>query len=272
MQMNVGLEMTYRCESATPMWLTLQVHSSRAGDLECPDPLVTHPVVPISAFRDPFGNRRSRLVAPGGPFVIHTEARVTDDVIHEPADPDEPQTPVALLPESTLAYLLGSRYCAPDLLFGLARQHFDALPANWARVLAVRAFVGRQLAVRALRDAPTRMAHEVLHSGYGDARDAAHLLITLCRALHVPARYGTGYRAGGESQAHRDRGGFAVWTEIWLGDRWQTLDAIDLPPPEGRVLVARGRDACDVAPVHAYAPCTLQRQRIWTAEAAATVR
>jgi transglutaminase-like putative cysteine protease len=272
MQMHVGVEMVYRCEGATPMWLALQVHSSRAVDLERPDPLVTRPVVPVSAYRDPFGNRCSRLVAPAGPFVIRTEAHVHDDAPPETLDAREPQTPVSMLPESTLKFLLGSRYCAPDLLFGLAGQHFGALPATWARVLTMRRFVGQQLAMRALREAPVRMAHEVLHSGHGDPRDAAHVLITLCRALQVPARLGSGYRGSADSDPPRGRGDFDVWTEIWFGDRWQTLDALERPPPQGRVLVARGRDACDAAPVHTFAPCTLQSLRVWSAEATASVR
>ena len=111
MQIRVGFEMAYRCPQPTPMILALSIHYSRASDLVRPDHLVTSPAVPVTAYRDLFGNWCSRLVAPAGAFTLSTDALINDSGLADVIVPSAPQVPVEQLPESTLVYLLGSRYC-----------------------------------------------------------------------------------------------------------------------------------------------------------------
>ncbi len=159
MQIRVGFEMVYQCAQPTPMILALSIHYSRASDLVRPDHLVTTPAVPVTAYRDLFGNWCSRIVAPQGRFVLSTDALVNDSGVPDVVAPGAMQTPVEQLPESTLVYLLGSRYCETDLLSEIAWQRFGSGPTGWARVQAICDFV-----------------HRHIEFGYPHARRHAHRL------------------------------------------------------------------------------------------------
>ena len=145
MQIRVGFEMEYQCRAPTPMVLALSIHYSRASDLLHPDYLITSPAVPVTAYRDLFGNWCSRLVAPPGRFVLKTDAVVNDSGLPDVVATEANQIPVEHLPESTLVYLLGSRYCETDLLSDIAWQHFGGGPTGWARVQAICDFVHRHI-------------------------------------------------------------------------------------------------------------------------------
>ena len=134
LQIRVGFEMVYDCPASTPMILALNIHHSRAPDLLRPDLLITTPVVSVSAYRDLFGNWCSRLVAPAGRFMLSTDALLQDSGLPDTVMPWVTQTPVQDLPEDTLVYLLGSRYCKTDQLSETAWQLFGAGPTGWARV------------------------------------------------------------------------------------------------------------------------------------------
>ena len=143
--MRVGFEMEYECPGPTPMLLSLNIHHSRAPDLVRPDLLMTSPAVPITAYRDLFGNWCSRIVAPKGRLVLRTDALVNDSGLPDVVAPWVEQTPVEHLPESVLVYLLGSRYCETDLLSDIAWQQFGAGPTGWARVQAICDFVHQRI-------------------------------------------------------------------------------------------------------------------------------
>ena len=266
MQIRVGFEMEYQCPGPTPMILTLSIHYSRASDLVRPDHLVTSPAVPVTAYRDLFGNWCSRLVAPAGQFVLSSDAVVNDsgqvDVVNYAAT----QTPVELLPESTLVYLLGSRYCETDQLSEIAWKHFGNGPTGWARVQAICDFVNRRIEFGYHHARRTRTAWEAYNEGRGVCRDYAHLAIAFCRCMNIPARYCTGYLGDIGVPPPYGPMDFADWFEAWLGDRWYTFDARNNTPRIGRVLIARGRDACDVPLASTFGPNALQRFKVWTDE------
>jgi transglutaminase-like putative cysteine protease len=178
------------------------------------------------------------------------------------------QTPVEQLPESTLVYLLGSRYCETDLLSDIAWQRFSDGPPGWARVQAICDFVHRHIEFGYPHARPTRSAWEAYREGRGVCRDFAHLAITLCRCMNIPARYCTGYLGDMGTEPPHGPMDFAAWFEAFLGDRWYTFDARNNTPRIGRVLIARGRDACDVALTSTFGPNTLERFRVWTDEVA----
>ncbi len=269
MQLRVGFEMTYQCPKPTPMLLVLSIHHSRASDLAQPDLLVANPQVPITAYRDLFGNWCSRLVAPKGRLILRSDALVNDTGVPDVVVPSAAQRPVPELPESTLVYLLGSRYCETDQLSEIAWQRFSAGPTGWARVQAICDFVHRHIEFGYQHARRTRTALEAYNEGQGVCRDYAHLAITLCRCMNIPARYCTGYLGDVGTEPPYGPMDFAAWFEAYLGDRWYTFDARNNTPRIGRVLIARGRDACDVPLSTAFGPNTLESFRVWTDEVVA---
>jgi transglutaminase-like putative cysteine protease len=266
MLIRVGFEMVYQCPAPTPMILALNIHYSRASDLVRPDHLVTIPAVPVTAYRDLFGNWCSRIVAPQGRFVISTDAVVQDSGLTDVIATYAEEVPVEQLPESTLVYLLGSRYCETDLLSDVAWRQFGNGPRGWARVQAICDFVHQRIRFNYAHARRTRTAWEAFNEGQGVCRDYAHLAIALCRCMNIPARYCTGYLGDMGTEPPYGPMDFAAWFEVWLGDRWYAFDARNNTPRIGRVQLARGRDACDVALASTIGPNTLESFKVWTDE------
>ncbi len=264
MQLRVGFEMIYQCPQPTPMILALSIHYSRASDLARPDHLITDPPVPVTAYRDLFGNWCSRLVAPAGRITLSADAWVNDSGLTDVVAPHAQQVPVEFLPESTLVYLLGSRYCETDQLSETAWQLFGNGPTGWGRVQAICDFVHQRIEFGYQHARRTRTAWEAHNERQGVCRDYAHLAITLCRCMNIPARYCTGYLGDYGTEPPYGTMDFAGWFEAYLGDRWYTFDARNNTPRVGRVLIARGRDACDVALSSTFGPNTLERFKVWT--------
>lgn len=267
LQIHVGFEMEYQCPAPTPMILALSIHYSRAPDLVRPDLLVTNPAVPVSSYRDLFGNWCSRIVAPQGRFVLSADALVNDCGQPDVVAPWAPQTPVEQLPDSVLVFLMGSRYCETDRLSELAWQRFGARPCGWARVQAICDFVHEHIEFGYQYASRTRTAWEAYSKGRGVCRDYAHLAIALCRCMNIPARYCTGYLGDIGIPFVPGPMDFSSWFEAYLGDRWYTFDARNNMPRIGRILMARGRDACDVALASTFGQNTLVQFRVWADEA-----
>jgi len=248
------------------MILTLNVHYSRVSQLVRPDHLLTTPAVPTTGYRDGFGNWCTRLVGPAGHFTVKTDTVIHDSGAIEPVVPGAVQHMVQDLPEDTLVYLLGSRYCETDRMSQVAWDLFSGAPLGWARVQAVCDFVHRHIQFGYQFASPTKTAWEVFNERRGVCRDFAHLAITLCRCLNIPARYCTGYL--GDIGVPKDPSpmDFAGWFEAYLGGNWYTFDPRNNVPRTGRVLIARGRDASDVAISTTFGPNTLQSFRVWTEE------
>jgi transglutaminase-like putative cysteine protease len=266
LQMQVGFEIEFNCPAPTPMLLTLNIHSSRAADLRQPDLLQTAPSIPVRYYHDQYGNYCGRIVAPAGSLVLRTNALIVDSGEADAHAPAAQQWPVEQLPESTLVYLLGSRYCETDQLTGMAWQRFGQTPLGWSRVQAICDFVHQHITFGYAYARRTRTAWEAYNEGQGVCRDYAHLAIALCRCMNIPARYCTGYLGDIRIPAIPAPMDFAGWFEAYLGERWYTFDARNNTPRIGRVLMARGRDACDVALTTAFGPNTLQRFQVWADE------
>lgn len=266
MNIRLGFEIAYRLPQPTPMILTLHLHHSRVGDLERPDHLMTSPAVTTSGYRDLFGNWCTRLVAPAGRFVVSSDSVVRDGGVPDTVAANVQQVFVERLPESTLVYLLGSRYCETDLLSDFAWKKFGSGPTGWQRVQAICDYVHRHIEFGYQHARRTRSAFEAFKEGQGVCRDYAHLAIALCRCLNIPARYCTGYLGDiGVPPPHGPMD-FAGWFEAFLGDRWYTFDARNNVPRIGRVLMARGRDASDVALSSTFGPNELDGFKVWCDE------
>jgi transglutaminase-like putative cysteine protease len=265
-KIRVGYELTYRCPQPTPMILNLNVHYTRAADLDRPDYMRTSPSVPLTLYRDGFGNWCTRLVVPAGLTRITADAMINDHGLPEPVVPNAQQHPVESLPEETLVYLLGSRYCDTDNLSVVAWQKFGGAMSGWARVQAVCDFVHGHIRFGYEFARPTRTASEAFNEQRGVCRDYAHLAITLCRCLNIPARYCTGYLGDIGVPAMDAPMDFAGWFEAYIGGNWYTFDARNNTPRIGRVLIARGRDAADVALTMTFGPNVLENFRVWAEE------
>lgn len=261
MQIRVGYEMAYECPQPTPMLLTLNVHFTRVSDLITPDHITTNPSIPISAYRDGFGNWCSRIVAPVGEVRISTDALVNDDGLPDPEDPSASQHAVEDLPAESLVFLLGSRYCETDRLSETAWRLFGQTPLGWARVKAICDFVHGHLAFGYQYARASKTALETFTERAGVCRDYTHLAIAFCRCMNIPARYCTGYLPdiGVPASEPMD---FAAWLEAYLGGRWHTFDPRNNEPRIGRVLIARGRDAADVPISNAFGPNILRSFKV----------
>lgn len=266
MLIRIGYELVYDCPQPTPMILTLSVHYSRASDLVAPDHLITYPTVPITSYRDSFGNWCSRIVAPQGRFCITSDARVRDSGQPDPVVYGAQQTAVQDLSEETLIFLLGSRYCETDLLSDTAWKLFAQAPTGWARVQAICDFVHQHISFGYEYANVTKTAWQAFNEKKGVCRDYAHLAITFCRCMNIPARYCTGYLGDFGIPPPYGPMDFAGWFEAYLDGRWYTFDARNNMPRIGRVLIARGRDASDVAISTTFGPNTLETFRVWTDE------
>ena len=266
MQIRVGYDLLYRCQQPTPMILNLNIHYTRAADLLRADNIVTAPWVPLVLYRDGFGNWCTRLVAPAGLFRLTADALIQDRGLPDRVAPNAWQQPVESLPEETLVYLLASRYCDTENLSELAWQLFGGTVPGWPRVQAVCDFVHRHIEFGYQFARPTKTAGEAYGERRGVCRDFAHLGIAFCRCLNIPARYCTGYLGDigiAPVDAPMD---WAGWFEAYIGGDWYTFDPRNNTPRIGRVLIARGRDAADVAISMTFGPNTLEGFRVWAEE------
>lgn len=266
MQIHVGYEFIYQFPQPTPMILTVSIHYSRASDIVLPDHVITTPSVPLVAYRDGFGNWCSRIVAPPGRFRIKGEGLVRDTGLPDAYVPSAQQHAVQDLPEETLVFLLGSRYCETDLLSDVAWQLFGEGPRGWPLVQAICDYVHNRITFDYQTARSTRTAWEVYNGRVGVCRDFAHLAIALCRCMNIPARYCTGYLGDMGTPPPYGVPDFAAWMEVFIGGRWYIFDPRNNIPRIGRVLIARGRDAADVAMVTTFGPYELENFRVWTHE------
>lgn len=243
----------------------LNVHYSRAGDLEFPDHVKTWPPTPLTAYRDAFGNWCTRFVAPKGNFTVGSEGIIRDGGLPDAQPPESARIfPVETLPDNTLIYLLGSRYCETDVLSDVAWQLFQHTPHGPARVQAICDFVHNHIRFDYLAARATRSAAQAYAEAQGVCRDYAHLAIAFCRCMNIPARYCTGYLGDIGMPPPYPPGDFAAWMEVWLDDRWWTFDPRNNTPRIGRVLVAQGRDAADVPLIHSFGMNLLTGFEVWT--------
>jgi transglutaminase-like putative cysteine protease len=266
MKIHIGFEMVYDCPQPTPMIFNLNVHFTRVSDLVGRDDIVFDPPVPMAAYRDSFGNWCTRVVAPRGRMRLTANATVNDSGLPDVIVPDARQMSVPELPEETLLFLLGSRYCETDRLSETAWSLFGNTVPGWARVQAICDYVHNHIVFGYQHARMTRTALEAFHDKTGVCRDYAHLAVAFCRCMNIPARYCTGYLGDIGMPPPYGTMDFAAWFEVFLGGQWYTFDARNNMPRIGRVLIARGRDAADVAISSTFGPNTLFSFKVWTDE------
>lgn len=266
MRIRLGCRLTYELPKPTPMVLMLNVHHSRASDLERPDIVTTTPTVPFEGYRDQFGNWCVRLVAPAGSFQIWSEGVLRDTGASDPVQTDALQVPVEFLPVDVLSYLTGSRYCETDLLSDFAWTTFGDGPEGWNRVQAICNWVHSHVRFDYAQARATRTAAETLREGVGVCRDFTHLAVALCRAMNIPTRYCMGYVSDIGQPPPYAQMDLAAWMEVFLDGQWWTFDPRNNKPIFGRVLIGRGRDAADVPITQTFGSHTLTGFEVWIDE------
>jgi transglutaminase-like putative cysteine protease len=262
----IGYEIQFELSQDVPFLGLLRVHPSRQSDLRSPDHVRTTPSLAVAEYTDTFGNICSRFLAHPGTLLLQTESVIEDSGEPDPSDPGAPEIPVTQLPQETLRFLLSSRYCEVDLMSSIAIELFGAVKPGWSRVQAVCDWVHTHIGFDYAKTRSTKTALDVYTERAGVCRDFQHLAITFCRALNIPARYAAGYLGDiGDSPASSPMD-FSAWFEVWLGDRWWTFDARHNRPRNGRVLMATGRDAVDVAMTTTFGPAKLTLFNVVTDE------
>ncbi|WP_262272965.1 transglutaminase-like domain-containing protein [Microvirga yunnanensis] len=266
MKIHAGYRITFECPQPTPMLLMLHVHPSRQPDLITPDDLVCDPLVEFRQYHDAFGNICTRLLAPAGRLELSTDFLIRDSGLHDPAVPEAVQQPVEDLPDDVMVYLLGSRYCETDHLSDTAWRLFGGIGGGWARVQAICDYVHGRIRFDYMDACATRTACQGHTDQVGVCRDFAHLAITLCRCMNIPARYCTGYLGDIGIPPVDYPMDFSAWFEAYLDGRWYTFDARHNTPRTGRILMATGRDATDVAISTSFGPSFLADFSVTTDE------
>ncbi len=264
MRIRLGCRLTYLMPQPTPMIALLNVHFSRFGDLERPDYLISTPPVPIGSYRDGFGNWCTRMVAPAGQFELTTDGVIRDSGAVDPAFPGAMQHAVEDLPEESIVFLLGSRYCDTDRLSDEAWRLFGYTEPGWGRVQAICDFVHNHIVFGYQHARATRTASEAYAEGVGVCRDYTHLAVAFCRCMNIPTRYCTGYISEIGQPEPWSPGDFAAWMEVYLGGQWHVFDPRNNMPRIGRILIARGRDAADVPLTNTFGPNQLTGFEVWT--------
>lgn len=266
MKIKIGYEIVYCCTQPTPTILNLNVHSSLTSFLLTPDKIISDPPTKMTRFCDFHGNWMTRLVMPIGNTIISNDALIYDDGEPDPVNLDAPQNPVETLPEETLSYLLGSRYCETDLLIDEAWRLFGSGSTGWQRVQNVCDFVHEHIEFGYQHADSTKTASQVYKKRKGVCRDYAHLAVSFCRCLNIPARYCTGYLSDiGESPPYSEMD-FTAWFEVYLGNEWHTFDPRNNKRRIGRILMARGRDATDVSLSNSFGLVELKKFSVHTEE------
>jgi transglutaminase-like putative cysteine protease len=268
MLIRVGYELVFEVPAPAPMLVLLDLASEREAMVRRPGGMTIEPGVPVERFFDGFGNRCTRIVAPEGQIRIWNDLIVADDGRPDPVAPGAKQHAIEDIPRDHLVYLLGSRYCEVDRLSRIAWGLFGAVSPGWARVQAVCDWVHDNIEFGYKYARPQKTAFEVFEDRTGVCRDFNHLALAFCRCLHIPARYVTGYLGDIGIPPQPYPMDFSGWFEVYLGRHWYTFDARHNTPRIGRVVIARGRDAVDVAMTTSFGRTTLREFRVWTDEVA----
>ena len=229
------------------MVLLLSVHPSRQSDLLGSHKIELTPSVPARDGVDLFGNVWTRFVAPVGRLEIRNDFLIRDSGLPDEVALDAGQCEVNDLPDDVLPFLYGSRYCDTQKLTDLAWSIFGPVAGGWQRVQSICDYVHERLRFGYHHARGDRTASEGHQERVGVCRDFAHLAVTFCRCMNIPARYCTGYL--GDIGVPKDPApmDFSAWFEVFLEGKWYTFDARHNVPRIGRIVIARGRDAADVA-------------------------
>jgi len=262
---DLSIELDYNIQSTSDFVFIIQPTQTPYQRVTW-ESLSTEPVLDIQ--EEPHGtpaNRHLRVRAEPGSFRLRYDAIV--DLVHHFALPaDLREVPIAELPASVLSYIYPSRYCQSDRLMSVAHAEFGSMAQGYGRVEAIREWVQKRTKFQIGSSNPGTSALETYECATGVCRDFAHLAVAFCRCMNIPARYCAGYLGDigvPPADAPMD---FAGWFEAFLDGQWYAFDPRNNEPRIGRILMARGRDAADVAITTTFGPNILKSFKVWTDE------
>ena len=268
MKIRAGYDIAFECFQDTPMTLMLSIDSARAKDLLSEHKIKFWPDIPSRDFIDMFGNTCTRIVAPAGRIEFRNDFVIADSGLPDAVDPNARQIEIGEIPDDVLVYLLGSCYCDTQKLSNLAWSLFGGLTPGWQRVQAICDYTHDRISFGYQHARSDRTASEGHEERIGVCRDFAHLAVALCRCMNIPARYCTGYLGDIGVPVDPAPMDFSAWFEVYLDGRWFTFDARHNHPRIGRVVMARGRDAADVAISTNFGPVQLVKFSVITEQVA----
>jgi len=255
MRLDAGCEIVFDVTAPTPIMLMLRPRSGNGQWIFAESYDFSQPVQ-VNEFVDNNGNLCQRLIAPTGRFVITANAKaVAAEAID--VEPGVSPTPVQDLPDYTLQFLLPSRYCQADFLGDLALQIVGGAKPGYDQVEALRSWIHENIRYQYGTSNSSTSAIDTVETKLGVCRDFAHLGIALCRSLDIPARMVVGYL---HELKPMD---LHAWFEAFIGGRWYTFDATQETARGGRITVAYGRDAADVAFATIFGPAQLLEMKVW---------
>lgn len=215
-----------------------------------------------SRYTDVFGNSIWRVLGVGHTLQVGQDVIVEVPAHSDPQYPDLPKTPVEDLPDEVLQFLLPSRYVDSDLISNEAWERFGHIQGGWAQVQAISHHLYNTCSYGAASTSSTT-AQQAYQSGRAVCRDFAHMGVAFCRSLNIPARYVCGYLGDIGVPVTDTPMDFHAWFEAWIDGAWRTFDARHNTPRTGRVLIATGRDAADVAFTTSFGAARLTRMQVW---------
>jgi transglutaminase-like putative cysteine protease len=271
MLIRIGYDIVIDSPAPVPMLLMLYTHPSRAGSLKQPEQIKFEPEIAVREYIDSFGNRCGRIIAPEGQLRIGNDLVVEDSGQPDIVNWNATECPISDLPAETLQYLLASRYCEVEKLSEIAWQLFGEVAPGWARVQAVCDWIHSNIRYGYGYTHLGKTAYDVYTEKAGVCRDFAHLAVTFCRCLNIPARYAAGYLGDIGVEPLPTPMDFHAWFEVFLDGQWYTFDARHNVPRIGRVLMARGRDAADIALMTSFGAYNLVQFTVWAEEIQSSV-
>jgi transglutaminase-like putative cysteine protease len=266
-RVQVGCEFRYLAEVDTAAVFQVQPYGSGRTTVQRQS-WRTDPPIDRHRYTDLYGNDCQRLTLPVGATTLRYDALVTVPDATEAVDLDAREVPAAELPDEALMYTLPSRYCLPDVLGDEAWRLFGSTKPGYRRVQAICDHVHGHLRFDYNSSTPTTSSVDAYAAGAGVCRDFAHVAITFCRALSIPARYVFGYLPDMDVPLAPEPMDFAAWMEVYLDGTWWTFDPRNNAARKGRVLIGRGRDALDVAMVTTFGGPMLTEMTVWAEEPA----
>jgi transglutaminase-like putative cysteine protease len=271
MRIRYGFDIELSLPQPTTVVTVMDVHPSRKSDVIEESGVHTNQEIRFQKFIDCFGNVTRRLTSDGGTLGLKLVGSIGDSGLPDPVNLLANAVNVSELPADVLPFLVASRYCETDLLSNFAWSNFGSIKGGWAKVQAVCDYVNNRLTFSYPDARATRTAAQAMEERSGVCRDFAHVAITLCRCLNIPARFCNGYLGDIGVAPDPSPMDFNAWFEAYLDGRWYTFDARHNEPRIGRILISRGRDASDVAMITTYGPHRLLRFKVITEELSESV-
>ncbi len=265
MRIHVGCRIVYESSFPTPIMLVLRPPQTQHHRV-IEEQKAVYPDVPLHEYIDSYGNPIWRLVAPIGTLTIVYDAICDVPPTQDPFLPTLVRTPIENLPDNTLMYTLPSRHCPSDLFINDAWQLFGHLEGGWMQVQAVCDWLHSNVTY-GVGSTSSTTGWDAYQQRRGVCRDFAHLGVSFCRALNYPARYVCGYLPDINVPYDPAPMDFHAWFEVYMEGAWHTFDARHNRPRTGRMIIAHGRDAVDVAVSTVYGSAQMQTIQVWADQA-----